>query len=85
MATKAPHGIGHALTAIAENEIGICSIKIGEKDFDQLVQSLSTKPHRPIFLKKENEIEEKSVLTVGTTSLPAFENCEELIHSLYDQ
>jgi uncharacterized protein len=85
LATKAPHGIGHALTAIAENEIGICSIKTGEKDFDELVKSLSTKPHRPIFLNKENETEEKSVLTVGTTSLPAFENCEELIRSLYDQ
>lgn len=81
---KAPHGIGHALTAIAENEIGLCSIRTGKKDLDDLVESLAGKPHRPIFLHRDENPEAKPVLTVGTTNLTAFDNCEKLLSSLYN-
>ena len=82
LASQAPHGIGHALTAIAENEIGLCSIKTGKNDLDDLAQSLAAKPHRPVFLKMDENAEAKPVLTVRTTSFPAFDNCEELLDSL---
>ena len=80
---KSPHGIGHALTAIAENEIGLCCIKADEKDWDDLAQNLAAKPYRPVFLKRDENAGAKPVLTVRTTSFPAFENCEELLDSLY--
>ena len=80
---KSPHGIGHALTAIAENEIGLCCIKADEKDWDDLAQNLAAKPYRPVFLKRDENAGAKPVLTVRSTSFPAFENCEELFDSLY--
>ena len=57
---KSPHGFGHALTAIAENEIGLCCVKSDGKDWDNLVQNLAEKPHRPVFLRREENAGGKS-------------------------
>ena len=46
---KSPHGIGHALTAIAENEIGLCCIKADEKDWDDLAPKPCRKAPSPGF------------------------------------
>ncbi len=85
LATKAPHGIGHALTAIAENEIGLCSIKSGNEDLNDLCLNLSEKPYRPVFLSKDDRGSENLVLTVRSTTFPAFEDSGKLLESLYEQ
>lgn len=48
---KAPQGIGHALTAITEKAVGLCTIKCSPEEIDNLMRDVSKKPYRPIFLK----------------------------------
>tara|TARA_Y100000589_G_scaffold322086_1_gene354460 strand:- start:683 stop:2707 length:2025 start_codon:yes stop_codon:yes gene_type:complete len=81
---KAPYGIAHALTVIAEHEIGICSVKGGKKVVSSLVEALANKPHRPIFMTQNDSVgENKSTLCVGTSCLPDFEREEELLEALF--
>ena len=84
LARKAPYGIAHALTVIAEHEIGICSVRGGEKVISSLAESLANKPHRRIFMAQNDSVgENKSTLCVGTSCLPDFEEEEELLEALF--
>ena len=85
LTTKAPQGIGHALSAITENEIGLGVIKSKSEEVDQLVESLSEKAYRPIFIRPQTDSENKLELQIGERNLPTFESTEELLKVLYEE
>jgi uncharacterized protein YyaL (SSP411 family) len=85
LTAKAPQGIGHALSAITENEIGLGVIKSKNEEVDQLVESLSEKAYRPIFIRPQTGSENKLELQIGERNLPAFESAEELLKVLYEE
>lgn len=85
LATKAPDGIAHALTAIAEYETGLCLIEGTHGQIDSLMSELAEKPHRPVFVMKDKPPRETMTLSVGKTSPQTYENSILLTSALFDQ
>ena len=85
LARKAPYGIGHALTAIAEHETGLCSIEADPTEIDSLMDGLANKPYRPIFAISQEGLGSKLALKAGKATPQTFESCDSLLSALFDE
>lgn len=70
-ATRAPHGVGHALTGFARDAIGAAVVKCGPgADLDALNDALISRPWRRVFLVPDASLPAGSFQTcVGETCL----------------
>ena len=62
---QAPHGIGHALRAISEYEIGKCKITCSPNQVEEIMSEIAKKPYRMIFISTGKKTETDLTLQVG--------------------
>jgi uncharacterized protein YyaL (SSP411 family) len=62
---KAPQGIGHALSAIAEYEIGLCKITCSPNQVEELMYEIAKNPYRVIYILASNNNESDLTLKIG--------------------
>ena len=62
---KAPQGIGHALSAIADNEIGLCKITCSPDQVEELMSEIAKNPYRVIFILASNDNDSDLSLSIG--------------------
>jgi len=62
---KAPQGIGHALSAIADNEIGLCKITCSPDQVEELMYEIAKNPYRVIFILASNNNDSDLSLSIG--------------------
>ena len=80
-----PHGIGHALSSISENAIGISTCKYSSIDMDEIIKMIAKFPYRPLYLKKEplEKNGKYSTLLVNEKELGKSLNPTELIKKIF--
>ena len=82
---SAPHGIGHALSSISENAIGISTCQYNSIDMDEIIKMIAKFPYRPLYLKKKSveKNEKYSTLFVNEKELGKSLNPAELIKKIF--
>ena len=66
LSRQAPHGIGHALRAITEHEIGICKITCCPDQVEELMYEIAKQPYRMIFISTGKKTEIDLTLQIGS-------------------
>ena len=81
---RAPQGIGHALSSITEEAVGISSLCCPADQIQEIVKKLSQNPYRPIHISnhKDNTLK-NSNLRIGQDFQEEIKNSDQLIEKLY--
>ena len=81
---QAPQGIGHALSSITEEAVGIVTISCHENQIDAIILKLSQKPYRPIFISTNiDDLKTKSTLKIGKTFEYKIKESEQLVEKIF--
>ena len=81
---QAPQGIGHALSSITEEAVGISSLSCPTNQMQEIVKKLSQNPYRPIHISNHKDNTRKnSTLRIGQDFKEEIKNSDQLIEKLY--
>ena len=81
---QAPQGIGHALSAITDEAIGLSSIVCNSMQIEEILMRISQKPYRPIFLIIDNDKTNGLItLNVGNEFKKEIDNPEDVVETIF--
>ena len=81
---QAPQGIGHALSSMTEEAVGISSLSCPSNQIQKIVKKLSQNPYRPIHISSHTDISRTSInLRIGQNFEEEIKDSDQLIEKLY--
>jgi uncharacterized protein YyaL (SSP411 family) len=84
LSKQAPQGIGHALSAITDEAIGLCSIVCNTVHTEEILFKIAQNPYRPIFLNIEKEkMSDRITLNVGKKFSEEIKTPEEVFETIF--
>ena len=84
LSKQAPQGIGHALSAITDEAIGLCSIVCNAAHTEKILFRIAQNPYRPIFLSINKEkTSDQITLNVGNQFSQEIKNPEEVFETIF--
>ena len=85
LALRIPQGMGHALSSLVEEAMGIAVVTIKEASVEAIAQALAAQPYRPVHIRV-TEAKDAPVgytLCVNETCLPPAEEVASIIQALF--